>query len=77
LWKILLNFLLNCLWHFFFKIKEFVTELFFFQLIILARWQRFATKKITISTHQPGGLEICNGNGLPKWWVGLLLHFLT
>jgi len=51
LWKILLIFLLNFFWHFFFKIKEFLTE-FFFQLIILARWQRFATKKITISTHQ-------------------------
>jgi hypothetical protein len=40
--------------------------MFLFQLIILARWQRFATKKITISTYQPGGLEIFNGNGLHK-----------
>jgi hypothetical protein len=28
------------------------------------------------TNYQPGGLEICNANGLPKWWVGLL-HFLT
>ncbi len=65
---------------FLFQNQRICHRIIFFSINYFGKMAKICHETKSLYQHinyQPGGLEICNGNGLPKWWVGLLRHFLT